>query len=89
VSGPVEDIFVRVVEEMERLNENIELLLINGIDIRTHTGFCTGPTRVDITRADANRIRAFVDKAINTGELQLEAPPVTYSLTEAGNDAIR
>jgi hypothetical protein len=63
-----------VVEELQRLNDNIEALIVNGLDVRMHEDLCIKDSRVR-TKSDAQRVRIFVGQAIDRGALKLDTPP--------------
>jgi len=58
--------------QLERLNDNFESLLVNGIDVRTHAGICVAPPDdVVMSAGDAVICTQFLADAINSGALVL------------------
>ena len=60
--------------EMRRLNDNVEALLVNGIEVRTLPALAVGDERIK-TPAQRTRASIFLALAIDSGALQLDEPP--------------
>lgn len=64
----------RIANALDRLNDNIEAIIVNGLDVRMHAGICVSPPGdVVMNSADAVICRQFLARAIASGDLHLKS----------------